>query len=252
MCDSKTVCVFLICLIDFLPQEVKEWRKEFRQLLDRFSEDLEFRNDATLSLEVLFTEKDKIDSKLHTLKSEIDTLKSERKRLNDSKRSMNNLIDQSSLGQISLAPDRCRRCTFLEWKVSESLVELRQMNNIVHETEAKCAKFGKIAVDTQKLCTETKQELADLQTHFLAERKMMAISNCDGHLIWCISEFSSKLKHAKERNIVINSPIFCNQQYGYTLRVSQFSSRNRKCCDIYRIISNLKNNLFVYFRWMFY
>lgn len=202
---------------------MKEWRKEFRQLLDRFSEDLEFRNGATLSFEVLFTEKDKVDSKLHTLKNEIDTLKSERKRLNDSKRSMDHLIDQSSPEQITMASDRCRRCIFLEWKVSEALVELRQMNNIVHETEVKCAKFEKIAIDTQNLCTETKQELADLKTHLLAERKMMAISNCDGHLIWCISEFSSKLKYAKERNIVINSPIFCNQQYGYTLRVSQFS-----------------------------
>lgn len=210
-------------------QEVKEWRKELRILLDRFAQDLEFRNDATLNFEILFCEKDKTVSKLNTLECEVDSLKAEQERINDSMTSAASTHDSfdsshyrtiQSLERAKSVPDRCRRCTFLEWKLSEALVELRQMKNIVYETEVKCEKSKSKVTDAHRMCAQAKQDLADLQTHLSAEKNMQSISNCDGHLIWRIQQFGAKLKEAKETGITLKSPIFCNKPYGYTLRVS--------------------------------
>lgn len=194
--------------------------------MDRISQDLEFRNDATLSFEMLFSEKDRTAAKLSSLESEVENLKLERERLNESMTSTqtNNSLDSyyrssRSLDWNKLMPDRCRRCTFLEWKVSESLVELRQMKNIVYETEVKCEKSRKTIIDAQKMCAQTKQELADLQTHLAAEKNSKTLLNCEGHLLWRIDQFAAKLKDAKENDIILKSPIFCNRQYGYNLRV---------------------------------
>ena len=212
-------------------QEISQWRKELRDLLDRISQDLEFRNGATLSFEVLFSEKDRTSIKLDSLEKEIDSLKMERERLNESTTSTatNNSFDSyyqssrmneyGSLGRNKAMPDRCRRCTFLEWKVSESLVELRQMKNVVYETEVKCEKTRATVIDAQKMCAQTKQKLTDLKTHLAAEKRMKSISNCEGHLIWRIDQFAAKLKDAKENDIVLRSPMFSNRQYGYNLRV---------------------------------
>ncbi|XP_031627898.1 TNF receptor-associated factor 5-like [Contarinia nasturtii] len=209
-------------------KEVKEWRKELRILLDRFAQDLEFRNDATLNFEILFCEKDKTISKLNTLECEVESLKNEQERLNSSMTSAatsNDSFDPSyyrsihSLERTRLVPERCRRCTFLEWKLSEALVELRQMKNIVYETEVKCEKSKSKVIDAHKLCAQAKQELVDLQTHLTAEKNMRSILNCDGHLIWRIEQFGTKLKDSKENDITLKSPIFSNKQYGYALRL---------------------------------
>ncbi|XP_055296703.1 TNF receptor-associated factor 5-like [Sitodiplosis mosellana] len=209
-------------------KEVKQWRKELRDLLDRISQDLEFRNGATLSFELLFSEKDRTSVKLNSLEKEIDNLKVKRERTNESTTSNNGLDsyyqsgrsnEYGSLGRNKPTPDRCRRCTFLEWKVSESLVELRQMKNIVYETEVKCEKSRATVIDAQKMCAKTKQELADLQTHLAAEKRMQTISNSEGHLIWRVDHFAAKLKDAKANDIIFKSPIFSNTQYGYSLRL---------------------------------
>lgn len=214
---------------------MKHWRKELRDVLDRISQDLEFRNGATLNFELLFSEKDRTSAKLSELKHEIDNLKLERERLNESTTSTPTNIsldsyyqsnrgnDYRSLERNRAMPDRCRRCTFLEWKVSESLVELRQMKNIVYETEVKCEKSQTTVIDAQKMCAQTKQELADLQTHLSMEKRMKTILNCEGHLLWRIDHFAAKLQDAKENGIILKSPIFCNRQYGYSLRVSDLS-----------------------------
>lgn len=202
---------------------MKEWRKELRELLDRFYQDLEFRNEATLSFEVLFSEKDKITDKLSEIEHEIDTLKIEQVKINETMttNSQNDILDRGfrSLDRSNTI-DRCRRCIFLEWKLSEALVELRQMQNIVYESEEKCDKSVKMFKETQKLCAHTRQDLSDLQLHLQAEKRMRIITNFEGHLIWRIDHFSAKLKDAKENDTVLKSPIFCNTQYGYTLRVS--------------------------------
>lgn len=204
-------------------QEVKEWRKELRILLDKFYQDLEFRNEATLSFEILFNEKDKTIEKLQTLENEIDKLKTElEKPYNILTPKYENSIDSGTGSILSMGSSqsvRCQRCPFLEWKLGESLLELRQMKNIVYESEAKCDSAKIIAVETQKMCAHTGQELADLQIHLAAEKRLRSIENSEGHLIWRIDQYTAKLKDAKENDIILKSPIFCNKQYGYTLRV---------------------------------
>lgn len=194
-------------------------------LLDRFHQDLEFRNEATLSFEVLFSERDKTASKLNSLECDIDSLKSEQEKTHNSMTTDPNLDADyrvsRSLERARIQIDRCRRCTFLEWKLSESLVELRQMKNTVYESEVKCEKSQQSVCDIQKLCANTQQQLADLKMHLVTEKRMRAITNCDGHLIWRIDQFAAKFKDAKENDTTLRSPMFCNIQYGYTLRVSQ-------------------------------
>lgn len=207
---------------------MKEWRRELRILLDKFYQDLEFRNEATLSFEVLFSEKDKIKTKLESLEDAIEQikLKSEQDRPGSAMTMKNDSSLDSGSGSIvsisSPGSVRCQRCPFLEWKLTETLLELRQMKNIVYETEVKCESSKKSVLDAQKMCAQTKQALADLQTHLDAEKKMRTIANCEGHLIWRIDQYTSKLRDAKENEIILKSPIFCNRQYGYTLRVDIF------------------------------
>lgn len=199
-------CTFFPFFSFLLFQEVKHWRKEFRNLLDEFHRDLEFRNDVTLNLEILY-------SKLGMIE-------------NDTKRMQENSIlsdytdHQSKTGSV-----KCERCAVLERKVSETLVELRQMKNIVCESEDKCDRLERIVVDTRKECARTKQELADLNVHLAMEKKMRSTTNNKGHLIWCVDQYMAKMKDAKENDIVLKSPIFSNQQYGYNLRVSKCQPR---------------------------
>lgn len=205
---------------------MKEWRKELKVLLDRFYQDLEFRNDATLSFEVLYTEMDRASAKIKSLQSEIESLKTEPSKspsavspINDSSlNSENESVRSPVLSPVAL--NRCQRCTFLEWKVSESLVELRQIKNIACESEDKCEKLSKTVRDVKKMCAQTRQELVDLQTHLTAEKRIMSTINNEGHLIWRIDQFSAKLKDCKENDITLMSPIFSNKQYGYNLRVN--------------------------------
>lgn len=93
------------------------------------------------------------------------------------------------------------------------------MKNVVYETEGKCEKTRATVIDAQKMCAQTKQELADLKTHLAAEKRMKSILNCEGHLIWRIDQFAAKLKDAKENGIIVRSPMFSNRPYGYNLRV---------------------------------
>lgn len=213
-------CIFLIS------QEVKEWRRELRNLLDQFHQDLEFRNEATLSFEILFDEKDKTIEKLKSLENDMEKLKLEQEKLCKpmSPKNGDGSIDSGNGSILSIASPssvRCQRCPFLEWKLSESLLELRQMKNIVYESEEKCENAKEIVLDAQKMSAQTRQELADLQAHLSAEKRFRTIENCEGHLIWRIDRYAAKLKDAKENDIVLKSPIFCNKQYGFTLRVSE-------------------------------
>lgn len=116
--------------------------------------------------------------------------------------------------------NQCKRCVTLERKLTESLVEVRQMKNIVCETEDKYEKLENISFDVRKICAETKQELTDLDEHLRMEKKIRSFVNCEGHLIWRIADYSAKLKNGKENDIILKSPIFCNEPYGYSLRVS--------------------------------
>lgn len=98
--------------------------------------------------------------------------------------------------------------------------EVKSMKHIVTDTEDKCDKLEKIVVEVKKLSHQTRQLLSDLEVHMMNQRIMAEIHNTRGHLIWRIHDYSVKLKDAKENNVTLKSPMFCNKQYGYTLRVS--------------------------------
>lgn len=192
-------------------------------LLDKFHQDLEFRNEATLSFERLFCEKDRMNAKMDSIECEIDKIKCDLEKTSNNNMTLvnDNSLDSGTGSLHSSTTIRCQRCPFLEWKLSESLLELRQMKNIVYETEVKCENLQKFVHDTTSMCAQTKQELADLQVHLAAEKRVSTMANNKGHLIWRIDNFSEKLKEAKQYDVTLKSPLFSNKHYGYTLRVCQ-------------------------------
>lgn len=200
---------------------MKKWRKELRVLLDKFHRELEFRNDVTSNFEALFADKDTTVAKLKLLENKIEQLKPKRGQTHNSEQSsQQSAQSQHTIGirNDSMA-NQCKRCIVLERKLTESLVELRQMKNIVCETEDKYEKLENITFDVRKICAETKQELHDLDEHLRMENKMRMFVNCEGHLMWRIEGYTAKLKNGKENDVVLKSPIFCSQPYGYSLRV---------------------------------
>lgn len=96
---------------------------------------------------------------------------------------------------------------------------MKGMKRTVMETEDKCDKIEKLVENAKQTAHKTKQNLSDLDVHLRHQKKIMGIHNCHGHLIWRIDEYESKLADAKEHNTTLRSPMFCNKQYGYTLRV---------------------------------
>lgn len=189
-------------------QEVQEWRKELRNLLDQFYRDLEFRNDVTANFDVIFLNHYATQRRLKSVETVMEEIKGwNEKDAVMKKQSFNTRTDQ------------CERCIFLERKVSEALVELRQMKNIVCETEDKYDKMENVSSDVSKISAETKQQLTDLVEHLKMEKKLKTFVNCDGHLIWRIDGYAARLKNVKENDIIIKSPIFCDRLYGYNLRM---------------------------------
>lgn len=186
-------------------QEVKEWRKELRNLLDQFHRDLEFRNNVTANFEVIFSNHYATQRQLKS----VETMMEEMKQRFAATKEQN----------FNTKTDQCERCIVLERKVSEALVELRQMKNIVCETEDKYNKIENVSSDVRKMSAETKQELTDLVEHLKMEKKLKTFVNCEGHLIWRVDGYKAKLKMAKENDIIIKSPIFCDRLYGYNLRM---------------------------------
>jgi len=104
--------------------------------------------------------------------------------------------------------------------------ELKGMKHIVYETEDKCDKLNKL-IDNLKLITNSLNEkFNDFNEHLLYEKKFMNVINTRGNLIWRIDNYNEKLKDAKENDTTLRSPLFSNRQYGYTLRVSNYSISN--------------------------
>lgn len=178
--------------------------------MDEFYRDLEFRNDVTLNLEVLFGDKDKLVAKVEHIESDLKRLQ-----LNHADSTTNSIDSQHTCASV-----KCARCSVLERKLSETLLELRQMKNIVCESEDKCDRLETIVNECRKQCAHTKQELADMNINLIMEKKLRMISNYNGHLVWCVDQYTTKLKDAKQNDVVLKSPIFSNHQYGYNLRVN--------------------------------
>lgn len=94
------------------------------------------------------------------------------------------------------------------------------MKHIVTATEDKCDKLETLTSATKKTTHHTRQLLSDLEVHLHSQKQLAAKQSVRGHLLWRIDGFAAKLKDAKENDVTLQSPIFCNRPYGYTLRVS--------------------------------
>ncbi|KAJ6637563.1 TNF receptor-associated factor 2 [Pseudolycoriella hygida] len=157
--------------------------------LDRSTEKLSFMH------RVLQHQQEQIDSFCQGVAQQIETVKSD---------------FETSLKSSSLVSHQ--RTATLDF-------EVKSMKHIVTDTEDKCDKLEKIVDDVKKLSHQTKQLLNDLEIHMMNQRIIMEIHNTRGHLIWRIHNYSAKLKDGKENNVILKSPMFCNKQYGYTLRL---------------------------------
>lgn len=209
-CTDNIICNDCCCICS---QEVKEWRKELRRLLDHIHQDLEFRNNVTANIETLFSDNQISVSKITALELDVDTLKQIRLDDNETQRIMDHRSSRI------LSPDLSRHPSELEAKLASLTLEVKQMKHIVCETEDKCDRMERTVRDARKSNAKTRQELRDLEVHLKIQKKMAAIINVDGNLIWRIDQFASKLQDAKDTDTFIKSPLFCNHQYGYTLRV---------------------------------
>lgn len=114
-------------------------------------------------------------------------------------------------------------------------LEVKSLTHIIHETEDKCDKFEKLLNEYTFRVAETQQKLDDLEVHLKYQNRLMGITNTRGHLIWRIDRYTERLKDAKNNDVVLRSPLFCNRHYGYTLRVSNYNESN----FITLIISNV-------------
>ncbi|CAH0718887.1 unnamed protein product, partial [Brenthis ino] len=61
-----------------------------------------------------------------------------------------------------------------------------------------------------------RSELADFQTRISLDSP--EFGGDDGHLIWRIDKFTTRMKEAKENDAVLTSPLFRTSKYGYTLK----------------------------------
>lgn len=203
------------CFSIFLLQEVKEWRKELRRLLDHIYEDLEFRNNVASNIDTLFGDNKISVAKITALESCVEKLKE---------------IQQNDVRSSIRPMEYHRQPSELDDKLASLSLEVKQMKIIVCETEEKCERLERVIHDTRRSGAKTRQQLRDFETHLRMQKRMTAIVNVNGNLIWRIDQFLAKLQEAKDTDTFIKSPLFCNEQYGYTLRVSAM-----KCSRLVRL-----------------
>lgn len=98
--------------------------------------------------------------------------------------------------------------------------DVKGIKNIVYETEDKCDKFDKAMQETKSVAMQTKQEMNDLEVHLMHQERLLPIHNMKGRLLWRIGDYSKRLLEAKEKGVILKSPIISTRQYGYNLRVS--------------------------------
>lgn len=116
---------------------------------------------------------------------------------------------------VSIVKELNHKLTTLEF-------EVKSMKHIVTETEDKCDRLDSIARQAKKVSHQNKQRLDDAKANAEDQVMFKNIQNYRGHLLWRIDNFRTRLNEAKENDVTLQSPIFFNRQYGYTLRVSIF------------------------------
>ncbi|XP_055606944.1 uncharacterized protein LOC129754753 [Uranotaenia lowii] len=97
--------------------------------------------------------------------------------------------------------------------------ELKGVLNGVNESEDSREKIHKTLEKYRRETYYTKQKLDDLQVHLQHQEKLVTIANTEGHLIWRIDQFDKRFRESQENEIMIQSPLFCNKPFGYSLRL---------------------------------
>uniref|UniRef100_A0A7G3B0F0 Putative tnf receptor-associated factor 3 isoform x1 n=1 Tax=Lutzomyia longipalpis TaxID=7200 RepID=A0A7G3B0F0_LUTLO len=229
-------------------QDMDEWRMEMGIHLDRVKSD-EIQDDNWRGhLELLEAHNAEQSRKIALLEDEIEALRLEVKDnqmevqqenfmtnekfgaidliLDDQHKTLAKAQDEMNKSLSSLKTDAASKeatMAALTAKQANLDFELKNMKHIVHETEDKCDKFDKVSAETKAVSNQTRQEMNDLEVHLTYQKKLFAIHNTRGHLIWKINDYAAKLTQAKEtQSLPIRSPIFSNKQYGYTLRLDVF------------------------------
>ncbi|KAH8409042.1 hypothetical protein KR009_005622 [Drosophila setifemur] len=90
--------------------------------------------------------------------------------------------------------------------------EVKNMKNIVCETEERCDKLD-------RSLHQTMQNLLDLEGQIAMQQRIASVQNIRGHLIWRIKDYSKKLDEAKQYDTILHSAMFSNKAFGYALRL---------------------------------
>ncbi|XP_055522781.1 TNF receptor-associated factor 1 isoform X1 [Wyeomyia smithii] len=97
--------------------------------------------------------------------------------------------------------------------------ELKGALNMAHESEDSAERIQKTLEKYRRETYYTKQCLDDLQVHLQHQEKLVVLQNTEGHLIWRIDKFEQRFKESQENELMLKSPLFSNQPFGYTLRL---------------------------------
>lgn len=244
-CIDVEKCKEDISRLMYQYHDMDEWRMEMGLRLDGVQNDVIQEDNWRGHLELLEAQNVEQARKIVQLEDELESLRLEvkddhtefnqanfmtnekfgaidliledhHKLLNSAKSEMNKTLSTLKTETSSTA----NNITDLAAKHAKLDFELKNMKHIVHETEDKCDKFEKISANTKTVANQTRQEMNDLEVHLTYQKKLFAIHNTRGHLIWKIDDYAAKLTQAKEtQSAALRSPIFCNKQYGYTMRV---------------------------------
>ncbi|XP_017109356.2 TNF receptor-associated factor 3 isoform X1 [Drosophila bipectinata] len=90
--------------------------------------------------------------------------------------------------------------------------EVKNIKNIVCETEERCDKLD-------RALHQTMQNLSDLESQIAMQQRIASFQNIKGHLIWRIKDYSKKMDEAKQYETILHSAMFSNKAFGYALRL---------------------------------
>ncbi|XP_002071282.2 TNF receptor-associated factor 3 [Drosophila willistoni] len=97
--------------------------------------------------------------------------------------------------------------------------EVKNVKNIVCETEERCDKIETTIQDLDRALHQTLQNLSDIENQLAMQQRISSVQNTRGHLIWRIKDYSKKLDEAKQYDTILHSSMFSNKAYGYALRL---------------------------------
>ncbi|SPP88764.1 TNF receptor-associated factor 3 [Drosophila guanche] len=97
--------------------------------------------------------------------------------------------------------------------------EVKNVKNIVCETEERCDKLQTVVQDLDRSLHQTMQNLSDLENQMAMQQRIASVQNIRGHLIFRIKDYSKKLDEAKQYDTILHSAMFSNKAFGYALRL---------------------------------